>query len=138
MPTFSHAVAPQYLMTLVAGDFTSVSNRIRTSPLEEIQKVPCSAIAGIGSPQRFFSQLKEMGIQLSSATPLADHHAITRSDIPNGRVLMTEKDAVKAAPFAHNDCWFLPVTAHLAPDFFNLVNVKLAKAGLKINHDGQE
>jgi len=53
-------------------------------------------------------------------------------------VLMTEKDAVKAAPFAHNDCWFLPVTAHLAPDFFNLVNVKLAKAGLKINQDGQE
>ena len=138
MPTFSHAVAPQYLMTLVPGDFTSVSNRVRTSPLEEIQKVPCSAIAGIGSPQRFFSQLKEMGIQLSSATPLADHHAITRSDIPNGRVLMTEKDAVKAAPFAHNDCWFLPVTAHLAPDFFNLVNVKLAKAGLKINQDGQE
>ena len=138
MPTFSHAVAPQYLMTLVPGDFTSVSNRVSTSPLEEIQKVPCSAIAGIGSPQRFFSQLKEMGIQLSSATPLADHHAITRSDIPNGRVLMTEKDAVKAAPFAHNDCWFLPVTAHLAPDFFNLVNVKLAKAGLKINQDGQE
>ncbi len=58
--------------------------------------MPCSAIAGIGSPQRFFSQLSEMGIQLSSATPLADHHAITPSDIPNGRVLMTEKDAVKS------------------------------------------
>lgn len=125
-------------MTLVAGDFTSVSNRVKTSPLEEIKKEPCSAIAGIGSPQRFFAQLKEMGIQLSSATPLPDHHAITSSDIPGGRVLMTEKDAVKAAPFAHDDCWFLPVTAHLAPDFYNLINVKLAKAGLEIHQYGKE
>lgn len=138
MPTFNNAVAPQYLMTLVAGDFTCVANRVKTTTLEEIKRVPCSAIAGIGSPQRFFSQLREMGIQLSSATPLADHHAITPSDISDGRVLMTEKDAVKAASFAHDDCWFLPVTAHLAPDFFNLVNVKLAKAGLKIHQNGQE
>ena len=138
MPTFGNAVAPQYLMTLVAGDFTSVSNRVKTSPLEEIQKKPCSAIAGIGSPQRFFSQLEEMGIKLSSTTPLTDHHAFSPSDIPSGRVLMTEKDAVKAASFAHDDCWFLPVTAHLAPDFFNLVNVKLANAGLKIHQNGQE
>jgi tetraacyldisaccharide 4'-kinase len=51
---------------------------------------------------------------------------------------MTEKDAVKATPFAHDDCWFLPVTAHLAPDFYNLINVKLAKAGLNIHQYGKE
>ncbi|WP_394220373.1 tetraacyldisaccharide 4'-kinase [Alteromonas gracilis] len=138
MPTFETPVAPQFLMTLVPGDFTSVSNRVRTNTLEEIRKVPCSAIAGIGSPQRFFSQLKEMGIQLSQAIPLADHNAIAPSDLPSNRVLMTEKDAVKIASFAHEDCWFLPVTAHLAPDFFNLINVKLAKAGLTIHQSGQE
>lgn len=138
MPTFDHAVAPQFLMTLVPSDFTSVSNRVRTTTLEEIRKEPCSAMAGIGSPQRFFNQLTEMGIRISQAIPLADHHAIAPSDIPSDRVLMTEKDAVKVASFAHEDCWFLPVTAHLAPDFFNLINVKLAKAGLKIHQSEQE
>lgn len=138
MPTFDSAVSPQFLMTLVPGDFTSVSNRMKTTTVEEIRKLPCSAIAGIGSPQRFFSQLREMGIDLTVTHPLADHHAISSSDIPDGRVLMTEKDAVKAAPFAHNECWFLPVSAHLAPDFFNLINVKLANAGLNIHQNGQE
>ena len=134
MPTFDHAVAPQFLMTLVPGDFTSVSNRAKTCTVEEIRKqVPCSAIAGIGSPQRFFNQLRDMQITLSHTQPLADHHAMTPSDIPQGTVLMTEKDAVKAASFAHEACWFLPVSAHLAPDFFNLIDVKLAKAGLMLN-----
>jgi len=128
----------QFLMTLVPGEFTSVLNRMKTTTLEEIRALPCSAIAGIGAPQRFFNQLKGMGINVSHTYPLNDHHAISSSDIPDGRVLMTEKDAVKAAPFAHHDCWFLPVSAHMAPDFFNLINVKLANAGLTIHQNGQE
>ncbi|GFD68474.1 tetraacyldisaccharide 4'-kinase [Alteromonas sp. KUL106] len=138
MPTFDSAVSPQFLMTLVPGEFTSVLNRMKTTTLEEIKALPCSAIAGIGAPQRFFNQLKGMGINVSHTYPLNDHHAISSSDIPDGRVLMTEKDAVKAAPFAHHDCWFLPVSAHMAPDFFNLINVKLANAGLTIHQNGQE
>lgn len=46
---------------------------------------------------------------------------------------MIEKDVVKVVFFVYNDCWFLFVIVYLVLDFFNLVNVKFVKVGLKIN-----
>ena len=39
---------------------------------------------------------------------------------------MTEKDAVKVRAFAHHDCWYLPVTAEIPCEFYNLLDGKLA------------
>lgn len=72
------------------------------------------AIAGIGHPERFFSQLAGMGLD---AIPhaFADHHHFVESDLPAGTVLMTEKDAVKCGVLAgcreRRDLWFLAVDA---------------------------
>ncbi len=41
---------------------------------------------------------------------------------------MTEKDAVKVAGFAHDDCWFLPVTAKIDDAVFTLIENKLNTA----------
>lgn len=92
------------------------------------------AIAGIGHPERFFTQLAGLGI---NAIPhaFADHHAYVETDLPAGNVLMTEKDAVKCARIGgssgRRDLWFLSVDAvvdaglqHL---IINLLNARKRK-----------
>ena len=71
------------------------------------------AVAGIGNPQRFFRDLSGFGIEVI-AHPFPDHHPFTAhelafaDDLP---ILMTEKDAVKCAPFANARLWCVPVSA---------------------------
>jgi len=79
---------------------------------------PVHALAGIGHPQRFFDQLARLGLEVVSQG-FPDHHAFQMSDLPPGRVVMTEKDAVKVAPLARNqgltDYWYLSVDARVEP-----------------------
>ncbi len=73
------------------------------------------AVAGIGHPQRFFTQLKKMGLQLIEH-PFPDHHPYTPQDLPwheSEAIVMTEKDAVKCVDFVGDNAWVLPVEAQL-------------------------
>ncbi|MDP1659386.1 MAG: tetraacyldisaccharide 4'-kinase [Methylotenera sp.] len=73
------------------------------------------AIAGIGNPERFFSQLSAMGLRFERKA-FTDHHAFTKQDLAqfaDKTILMTEKDAVKCQLFTTVDAWYLPVTAVL-------------------------
>lgn len=75
------------------------------------------ALAGIGNPERFFGTLRRLGID-PLTQPLPDHHLFTAADLRFGDTLpivMTEKDAVKCAPFATERCWYLAVETTL-PD----------------------
>lgn len=56
------------------------------------------ALAGIASPERFFSMLEAAGLQIERL-PLPDHHDFAALPWPAGtrEVLVTEKDAVKLA-----------------------------------------
>lgn len=94
-----------------------------------------TAIAGIGDPQRFFDSVNELGISTTQNIGFDDHHAFQAQDIPNkGIVLMTEKDAVKCAAFAHKDCWYLQIDACLVDNFYaNMMQhpiMKKAKASV--------
>jgi tetraacyldisaccharide 4'-kinase len=71
------------------------------------------AVAGIGHPPRFFAHLRSLGIEFE-AHAFRDHHAFTPRDIAFAgadAILMTEKDAVKCAAFASDECWALRVDA---------------------------
>jgi tetraacyldisaccharide 4'-kinase len=71
------------------------------------------AVAGIGNPDRFFSHLQALGLRFD-AQPFADHHRYTPSDLAGtdfDDIVMTEKDAVKCAPFAAETHWALRVAA---------------------------
>ncbi len=71
------------------------------------------AIAGIGNPQRFFTQLRAERLVLIEH-PLDDHHRFRPEQLQFGDglpVLMTEKDAVKCRSFEGTDRWYLPVSA---------------------------
>lgn len=75
------------------------------------------AIAGIGTPNKFFAMLTNLGINVIPH-PFPDHYVFTMQDV-NFRdqlpILMTEKDAVKCQGFASNRCWVVSVHAEIEP-----------------------
>ncbi|WP_269618344.1 tetraacyldisaccharide 4'-kinase [Zhongshania sp. BJYM1] len=78
------------------------------------------AVAGIGNPSRFFTALRNKGFDVIEH-PFADHHAFRSVDVSfddTHPVIMTEKDAVKCAPFALENTWSLPVDADIDTAFF--------------------
>ena len=71
------------------------------------------AVAGIGNPGRFFSMLRSHGIEVIEHAfpdhhPFAPNELVFDDDLP---ILMTEKDAVRAAGFANDNMYFVPVDA---------------------------
>ncbi len=71
------------------------------------------ALAGIGNPERFFLQLRALGMEVI-AHPFPDHHPFTAAELRFADalpVIMTEKDAVKCEAFADERCWYLAVEA---------------------------
>lgn len=83
-----------------------------------------SALAGIGHPQRFFRHLQNLGLEIRPQA-FPDHHPFSAADLPAGTVIMTEKDAVKCAAFAHSDTWVLAVDAEVDPGLEQLLLTRL-------------
>lgn len=85
------------------------------------------AIAGIGRPERFFSQLAEAGLDVvPHAFP--DHHRFKAADLAfdeDAPRIMTAKDAVKCESFALADAWVLPVAALIEPGMQETILEKL-------------
>jgi tetraacyldisaccharide 4'-kinase len=82
-------------------------------PLAAFAGTRVHAVAGIGNPARFFTELRARGLELiEHAFP--DHHPFVARDLAFAEplpVLMTEKDAVKCSAFADARLWYVPVTA---------------------------
>lgn len=104
-------------MQLVPGEAIHLQSG-RRLPLQQLSNVV--AMAGIGHPPRFFNTLSSAGIIPVKTLALADHQALSESEIsaltkPGQMLLMTEKDAVKYRRYANPeaDWWYLPVDAHL-------------------------
>ena len=119
--------APVFEFSLIGGTFQRVGRRTEQCGIEAFRGRRVHAMAGIGRPERFFRQLESMGLRIERR-PFPDHHEFTRADlvIPDGDVLlMTEKDAVKCAPFAPADSWVWPVQAQVAPGAAELIVEKL-------------
>jgi len=101
-------------MQLEATEVLSLDERSRR-PLGSFNGQRVHAVAGIGNPQRFFSELRAHGLEvIEHAFP--DHHPLTATQVAFADalpVLMTEKDAVKCRSFANPRLWYVPVTAQL-------------------------
>jgi tetraacyldisaccharide 4'-kinase len=85
--------------------------------LEDLHGVRVHAVAGIGNPRRFFDLLRSFGLDIMPHA-FPDHHAFTARtlDLPGSwPILMTEKDAVRCAPFASDRLACVPVTAQFSP-----------------------
>ncbi len=88
------------------------------------------AVAGIGNPGRFYATLKEVGYRVIEHS-FADHHPFSAADLQFAEqipIIMTEKDAVKCAAMATNDCWYLRVNAVLDNGFLEQLSVQVENA----------
>ena len=77
-----------------------------------------NAMAGIGSPDRFFNTLSELNFDINQRKDFVDHHDFILTDFDcfdeELPLLMTEKDAVKCNLFATDNWWYLPVDANIS------------------------
>ncbi len=115
-------LAAQYgavTMKLVPTQFKQLGSGQCCAP-DIFQADHLHAVAGIGHPQRFFDTLNSLLNIEMSCHPKPDHHVYTDTDFQfkqPGRVVMTEKDAVKAEKLALDDAWYLEVNAQLPAEF---------------------
>ena len=127
--------AESFVMRLDGEIFHNLLEPQRSARADAFRAKRVAAIAGIGNPERFFEHLRGLGIEFT-ALPFADHHPFSAKDL--GRldaevVLMTEKDAIKCAPFADQRMWTLPVKAKVRDSLLSLVLVRIDKQ----NTDGR-
>ncbi|MBC3767008.1 tetraacyldisaccharide 4'-kinase [Neptunicella marina] len=113
-----------FLMSLESGRLVNIKHPSKSQSLSDL-KSEVTAVAAIGNPQRFFDLLKSRQVKLKQCLTFADHHAFKQQDLPQGTVIMTEKDAVKCKDFAADDWWYLPVSAKLTEEFRQLFLKKI-------------
>jgi len=96
-------------------------------PLSKVRLSNIHAIAGIGNPDRFFNDLKSLGLVFNSSA-YQDHYRFTKKDFKTmggKNIIMTEKDAVKCEKFAQDNFWYLPVDVDINSKFTNVILKKL-------------
>ncbi|TDO96892.1 tetraacyldisaccharide 4'-kinase [Marinomonas balearica] len=132
-PTFDLSSIPSDLCVcdgdLQFSEMNSVKRPNKKQPLSCLAQGSWHVIAGIGNPSRFWRSLIASNLPANSkVTWFSDHHRYVGSDLPAGRLVMTEKDAVKCALIAReeSDWWYVPVSLNL-PDEFKLRLLRLLK-----------
>jgi tetraacyldisaccharide 4'-kinase len=107
------AQAGELGMALVPTGFYNLANTEQHASADRFRPGPVHAVAGIGNPERFFSSLRGLGLEVI-AHPFPDHHAFQAGELEFGDdrpIILTEKDAVKCESFANARCWVLAVEA---------------------------
>jgi tetraacyldisaccharide 4'-kinase len=112
---------PSFAMKLRGATFRNLNDPARSATAAEFAGKRVHAVAGIGHPNRFFTHLDRLGLDYEPH-PFPDHHVYRREDLPQGTLVMTEKDAVKCAAIAPPDAWFLAVDAELEPGLKPLID----------------
>lgn len=123
-PTFAGAV---FSMRLLGDQFHRLDQPLTTCSAADLAGARLHAVAGIGSPQRFFDHLTGMGLAFSGHS-FADHHDYCIADLAfaGDAILTTEKDAVKLARLCLTlPVWVLPVAAEVKPDLAAFVLEKI-------------
>jgi tetraacyldisaccharide 4'-kinase len=119
--------AGEYPMQLDGSQFYNLLNPSMTVSASAFAGQRLHAIAGIGHPERFFNHLKHLGLTPQTHA-FPDHHQYGAADLAYDdadALLMTEKDAVKCAAFATEQCWVLRVDAQINPALAQLIIEKI-------------
>ncbi|MBV1915953.1 MAG: tetraacyldisaccharide 4'-kinase [Pseudomonadales bacterium] len=117
-----------FLMELIPDQLVSLNGLEPVTINDWHSSTQVHAVAGIGNPQRFFTTLRGMGLEVIEH-PFPDHHKFSSadfSDLTEETVLMTEKDAVKCEANLLQDGWFLRVSAQLDEQFFLQMKNRIA------------
>jgi tetraacyldisaccharide 4'-kinase len=114
--TPSGGLAPKELAaTMQISGFKQLTSGQLLSPDEFVARAAnqtLAAYAGIGEPERFFSDLRALGLGLELTTALPDHHLFNASTLhaPEADiVIITSKDAVKCNTLSDSKIWVAQV-----------------------------
>jgi tetraacyldisaccharide 4'-kinase len=119
--------APVFAMRLVGERFVSLIDGAQSTVAGAFRGRRVHAIAGIGHPERFFADLRALGLD-PVCHPFPDHHRYTARDLalPDAEaILMTDKDAIKCRELADARMWTLPVEAAVAPGLIERILEKI-------------
>ena len=98
-----------------------------------------AAIAGIGTPSRFFKSLNDIGLQISFSQALPDHFSFKNNPfraIQTDLVVLTSKDAVKCAAILDDRLWVAETSLTFSdPDFIVWLDHRLKILGARLNRD---
>lgn len=96
--------------------------------LEQFVGQTIIAMAGVGNPDRFFSQLETKGLTIQPH-PFEDHHLFQEQDLhlfENQTILMTEKDAIKCRRLKGiSNAWYAPGNLEIDSSFFKQIDLAL-------------
>jgi tetraacyldisaccharide 4'-kinase len=118
---------PRFEFSLAGVAFERLARRSERRGPAAFRGLRVCALAGIGRPERFFTQMEALGLDIERR-PFPDHHVFVAADVAldgADAVVMTEKDAVKCAPFAPAESWIWPVGVQIAPQAAELIVEKL-------------
>lgn len=107
----------------LAGDVLHSLKNKNQLPVSQFQNTKVHAVAAIGNPERFFSSLRRVGMNIIEHR-FPDHYRYNFKDLnfPDTLpIIMTEKDAVKCQAFADDRFWYLPVDAVVSDNFKKLL-----------------
>lgn len=100
-------------MQLEGSNLVSLAVPEQSLPLAHFANTKLHAVAGIGNPQRFFSALRQQGLDIIEHV-FPDHYRYEKEDFnfsDSLPIVMTEKDKVKCEAFADHRFWYYPVEA---------------------------
>ena len=113
-----HAITDEFLMDYISLPARSLDGT-QERELTCFRQQTVHAVAAIGNPERFFSMLRQKGIDIEEHV-FPDHYGFRLSDLEFGdsaAVLMTEKDAVKCRRFTLENTWYVPIDVSLPEAF---------------------
>jgi len=119
---------PRRFEAVVTGDrFHRLGCPADVRTVAQLKGLKLHAIAGIGSPRRFFDHLAGLGLEFIPHS-FPDHHRYRSGELEFedcDAILMTEKDAVKFVQLPSCDAWVLPVAAVVMPDLADFILEKI-------------
>ncbi len=125
--TPSGGLAPKELAaTMLISGFKQLTSGQLLSPDEFVARCvnqTLAAYAGIGAPERFFSDLRALGLGLELTTALPDHHLFNASTLhaPEADiVIITSKDAVKCNTLSDSKIWVAQVHLVFSDPLFDV------------------
>lgn len=108
-------VTDNFTMTLSPAYFVSMVDPHNRMNVKDFPYKKIHAVAGIGHPERFFTTLQELGLDMFQHV-FKDHYHYQAQDLDfkdELPIVMTEKDAVKCASFADYRYWYVAITAKI-------------------------
>lgn len=114
-------------MLIQPKTLVSLKNPAVVAPLSQFKGLTVHAVAGIGHPERFFANLRQLGFKLIPHV-FPDHYLYKARDLcfnDSLPIIMTEKDAIKCYDFANENCWYLQIEVKINDQFRDDLSAKI-------------